>query len=372
MEKVLLTLKMPHTSYVGGIATIINSYINKRELFEENGYYPEVFDYQSEKIDHFPVSKVSNVLYGIAQGKALSKKISHEISSGNDIIVHIHTSCRYLFYKDVLLAKHIKRKYGVKVILSIHVGHINTVFDGIPASFKTSSIQYINDYVDKVLFLSGIMMQQFIDAGVNKNKVETLFNFHDLPYEVNEGVVNTDVLTKKGLNLLFVGAIKREKGILELLEAVNSIGMQDIHLDVCGQLTDSSIESDFQRMVSENPEIELHGYVKGKEKQELYEKADVLILPSYHEGFPLVVLEALASGTAIISTKVGTTPEVLTNDNVDWVNIGDVESLKNAIEDLYYNREKLIKMQITNRNIGEQYSSAAHIYKLCEIYEKCN
>lgn len=369
MKKVLFTLKMPHTSYVGGIATIINSYMDKKDLFEKHGYYPEVFDYQNARIDQFPISKISNFLYGIAQKKAISRKIENEINNGNEVVIHIHTSCRFLFYKDILLAKYIKKRYGIEVILSIHVGHINTVFDGIPANFKKNSILYINEYIDKVLFLSEVMMKQFIEAGVNCNKVETLLNFHDLPCGSDNFDKTIDRTRSSELNLLFVGAIKREKGIMELVKALDNICEMDIHLDICGQLTDSSIKEEFNKLVSKHPEIVLHGYVKGKEKLELYNNADVLVLPSYHEGFPLVVLEALASGIGIISTKVGTTPEVLTDENVNWIEIGDVESLRHSILELYDNRKRLDKMKSQNKEKGKQFSIVAHIDQLCSFYD---
>ena len=117
-------------------------------------------------------------------------------------------------------------------------------------------------------------------------------------------------------------------------------------------------------------QIHLHGYVKGEEKNALFKNSDVLVLPSYHEGFPLVILEAMATGNAIISTSVGTTPEVFDDKNVIWSKVEDVESLKEAIKKLANDDELLKKMKLLNFSEGKKYSKQLHIKKLCDIYDE--
>ena len=63
MKKVLFTLKMPHESYVGGIATVINGYLGSEAEFVNQGYFVDIFDYVNTKIDNIKPSKVSNVIY---------------------------------------------------------------------------------------------------------------------------------------------------------------------------------------------------------------------------------------------------------------------------------------------------------------------
>lgn len=361
MKKVLFTLKMPHESYVGGIATVINGYLGSEAEFVNQGYFVDIFDYVNTKIDNIKPSKVSNVIYGIAQRKKLIKELK---SNHEDIIVHIHTSCRYLFFKDVLLARSIKKKYNIPVILSIHVGDISTVFDGIPAKLKKVSFEILNQYVDKTIFLSPNMIKQFVSAGLKKDKAELLLNFHDIPMEM--GMESHD-----DLRMLFVGAIKKEKGIMELLQAIHDLPELKLHLDICGVLTDNNIAADFSRYTNElRDQIHLHGYVKGEEKNALFKNSDVLVLPSYHEGFPLVILEAMATGNAIISTSVGTTPEVFDDENVIWSKVEDVESLKEAIKKLANDDELLKKMKLLNFSEGKKYSKQLHIKKLCDIYDE--
>jgi len=72
--------------------------------------------------------------------------------------------------------------------------------------------------------------------------------------------------------------------------------------------------------------------VGGKDKDALLASADVLVLPSYIEGLPVCILEAMAVGVPVVSTTVGGIPEALENGACGTlINPGDVEALADAI-----------------------------------------
>ena len=272
---------MPHGTYCGGVASMINSYISKEEFFINNAFLPKIFDYKEPLICKKVPSKISNILYGFFQRRAILKKLKKERNAQ----VHIHTSRQFLFLKDVWLAKEIKRKRKAPVFITVHVGAAETVFHRIGFAQK-QTIRWINRYVDKVVFLGDNIRKEFEQLGMLSYKGTTLGNFHNL----DKISVNEELPKNAKLNLLFVGAIHRDKGIIELLTALSRISKLDVHLDICGQLTDSYIKQEFENLVNKlGNKVTLHGYVSGKEKTALFERADVLILPSYHEGFPLSI-----------------------------------------------------------------------------------
>ena len=353
---------MPHGTYCGGVASMINSYISKSETFAQYGVETELFDYEAPNIVEKMPSKISNIIYGFLQRRAILKKLRKEKNSQ----VHIHTSCQFLFLKDIWLAKAIKRQRNVPVFITVHVGAAETVFHRIGFAQK-QTIRWINRYLDKVVFLGDNIREEFEQLGMLSYKGTTLGNFHNL-----EKISVDEELPKNAkLNLLFVGAIHRDKGIIELLTALSQLPNLDIHLDVCGQLTDSSIREDFEKLVRALGEkATLHGYVSGKEKTALFERADVLVLPSYHEGFPLVILEALASGTAIISTRVGATPEILNDENAYWVDIANSKQIEDGIIKMISDVTYLKNMQQANREKSKKFSIEEHIKTLCDIYKQ--
>ena len=168
----------------------------------------------------------------------------------------------------------------------------------------------------------------------------------------------------------FIGMINRDKGIIELLKAVEKIGNDfKVHLDVCGTVTDRSVEEEFNSLISRlSDKVTVHGYVDTGKKAELLCKADVLILPSYHEGFPLVIPEALSCGCAIIATPVGAIPEVLDGNNYVSVKVGSIDDIKTAILSLYNDSEKLNALKKNNLEKSKLFGIEEHIAKLCEIY----
>ena len=361
MKKVLLCSRMPHNnSYVGGVVSIIQSYLANKELFEKEGYQLEIFDYQPDEKWEKYSSKLKNIAYIFQQKKALSAKLKEE----RDLIINIHTSREFLFLKDILLAKMVKKKFNCPVVMTIHVGDINTVFNRIQ-KLQKYIISCINSYVDKVVFLSKKIEKQFIDAGLHRDKCEVLYNFHDMT-----PICNNHILKKTAkIHLIYVGAIHREKGILELLTALNNIKDIDFHLDLCGKLTDASIENEVNEFIEKLGEkVTLCGYVSGERKTALFNRADILLLPSYHEGMPLVILEGLSQGCALIATKVGATPEVLNSDNVIWTEIGNYRDIEAAIRKLYDSPSTLEKMQADNQALSSKYTLESNIAMLCKIF----
>lgn len=366
MRKVTFCLKMPHNAYIGGIAAIINSYISSASLFNEYGYEIDLFDQDGSRTDKIHFSPFQTALYGRNQYKTLCKRIEN----GEMDILHIHTSRSSLFLKDVLLIRKIYKKYHTDIFLSIHVGELSTVFRKIPKSWHKKIIDILNTCVRNVVFLSERMQREFIESGLDKDKASLLYNFSDLEIGVNE----VDLSGRRSdnvLRLIFVGMINPDKGILDLLEVINDIENADIHLDICGSVTEPTIKERFISLVEKaGNKVTLHGYVVGEEKANLYKKADALILPSYHEGMPLVIVEALTAGCAIISTPVGAIPEILTSENAEWIKAGDKESIKNAVMNLFNDKTRLNSMKALNLQLSTQYGKKYHIKKLCDIYSK--
>lgn len=361
MKKVLLVFTKTEGAYVGGVLSIINHYLANEKEFVSHGYGIEHYNYQPgrQKLFHKLPNKIKNVVYGLLQRGALSRRLRKEPAD----IVHIHTSREFLFLKDMIVAKHIARKNRAKVAMTIHVGAYETVFKRIRFAEKWC-MKALNRYVEKVVFLSDVMKKEFEEKGLDRSRTELIYNFHNLP-------IASDMVKEEGaLHLLFVGAIHREKGILELLRALESIDDPNVTLDVCGMLTDQSIREEFEALVARlGDRVKLNGYVSGEAKSAIFQRAHVLILPSYHEGFPLVILEGLAAGCALISTQVGSTPEVLSEENVKWVGIGSAEDIAQAIGQYRADPALLKATQAANLKLSDAFTLKANVGKTCRMFD---
>lgn len=346
-----------HGDYKGGVATMVDAYMKGVSEFSKNGCL----------LHHLNVaptistgnSKIDNTLYIYTQRRAIKKYLDENRMD----VIHIHTSREFLFLKDVYLAKMLRKKYRIPVVITIHVGSIETVFNRI-GLFKKECLKIINQYVEKVIFLSSKMRSDFIECGLDEHKAVVLYNFHNfIP------ACFTARKPDSVLQMLFVGAIHKEKGIMELLTAIHELPELNVHLNVCGKLTDNSIRDNVEQMrIALGDRVSFLGYVSGEDKTRLFYNSDLLVLPSYHEGLPLVIMEALGAGCAIMATAVGSIPEVLKTDNCFWVDIASVDSIKDQLRSL--TKEKLNAMKVKNKELGNSFTFNSHVDSLCILYNR--
>lgn len=343
-------------SSIGGVSIMIESYMDGVTEFAENDCRLELLNVPASV--KTGKSAIDNLAYIFIQRKAVCKYLKHHTYD----VVHIHTSREFLFLKDILLAKMIKQKFHIPVVMTIHVGAMETVFNRI-GWFKKHALSIMNKYIDKSIFLSKVMQDEFITTGLQSDRATILYNFHNL--------VAADIPARKDsktLQLLFVGMLNRDKGIIELLTALSEMPKLDYHLNVCGKLVDKSIEAELEDLKTKlGDKVSFLGYVVGEDKTKLFHNSDMLILPSYHEGLPIVIMEALAAGCAIMSTRVGAIPEVLSDENCYWIDKASVDSIKNTLSSIQ--KDQLEKQQKANLELGVEYSFSGHVKKLSGIYK---
>jgi len=134
--------------------------------------------------------------------------------------------------------------------------------------------------------------------------------------------------------VMFLGNLGARKGVADLLQALARPGFDRERLEVTiaggGDVEDYRAQA---RQLGVDGFVRLPGWCDQAQTAALLANADVLILPSYDEVLPLVILEALANGVAVICTEVGEIPSLLT-EGVDtlYVKPGDVEGIAAALQ----------------------------------------
>jgi glycosyltransferase involved in cell wall biosynthesis len=117
------------------------------------------------------------------------------------------------------------------------------------------------------------------------------------------------------VRLLFVGWLERDKGIFELLEAARLLlrSGRRFELDVAG---DGSAAAEAHATIARHElgaVVRLRSWLRDAELEEAFRAADVLVLPSWAEGLPNAMVEAMAARLAVVATRVGAIPEVVTD-----------------------------------------------------------
>ena len=137
--------------------------------------------------------------------------------------------------------------------------------------------------------------------------------------------------------ILFVGRVIQDKGIEELISAFQKI--KQIHtkknfiLDIVGPISSYYIEEMRNKYPQDFEKITFHGFIPfGDQLLGFYDKSDVYVLPSYHEGFPHTIWEAAARKLPIICTSVGGIPGLIDNSLVTFIEKKNVDSIINALD----------------------------------------
>ncbi|MEH7521623.1 glycosyltransferase, partial [Priestia megaterium] len=132
----------------------------------------------------------------------------------------------------------------------------------------------------------------------------------------------------------FLAVLIKRKGILDLIEASQKIITElesknkQVEFVIAG---DGELESTSKSLVEKlgvSKYFKFVGWVNNEQKQELLKESDLFVLPSYNEGLPLSILEAISYGIPVISTNVGSINEAVKNEENGYlINPGDKEKL---------------------------------------------
>jgi glycosyltransferase involved in cell wall biosynthesis len=150
----------------------------------------------------------------------------------------------------------------------------------------------------------------------------------------------TPVDDGEGKVIVFVGWVIPSKGIRELVLACSDIRDTEFRLDLIGPV-EEEFRKELQALAGARDDGEwltISGHVESEEALARMARGFAVVLPSYTEGFPNAVLEAMMLGKPVIATPVGAIPQMLSNRGAEpcgiCVPVGDVDALRIAIQSL--------------------------------------
>jgi glycosyltransferase involved in cell wall biosynthesis len=189
----------------------------------------------------------------------------------------------------------------------------------------------------------------------------------------------SDYALHSPVNLLFVGALFKRKGIHDLIRAVALLPREiEIKLNIVGDGPDKDYFFKLTKELKLQNKIIFSGFVpNGEQLFKLYDEADVFILPSYLEGFPRVVYEAFCRGVAVLVTAVGGVPYLLTDGTEAlFIEKGNIENIAEKIA-ILINNDELRQRLVSNSyqlimDILSENASSQHIKLLLENRESFN
>lgn len=278
-------------------------------------------------------------------------------------IIHIHSSFGGSFYRKlpfVLISHCFKRP----IVNHIHGADFEVFYRNTSAK-KKNLIRNIYGKCDIVVALSEEWEKKLQEV-VESKKIRVIENYSVLNPEAIEersGKKNTNTI-------LFLGFICDRKGCYDVPEIVEKVitEVPDVKFVLAGSGEIEKVKANCSDAVKEH--IEFPGWVRGSEKDCLLREADVFFLPSYNEGMPMSILDAMGYGLPIVSTTVGGITKIVHNGENGFVfEPGDKSGMSEAIVKILSDEVLMKKMGVSSVSIIEKgYSIEKHIENLENVY----
>lgn len=277
-------------------------------------------------------------------------------------ILHIHFSWRASFYRKSLFAI-LARIFRVKLFLHCHASRFDIFYSG-SSKIHRKFIDWILNSADIIIVVSEQWRKYFEGLSL-RVPIHILYNPVACP-------VDSPQRTNSEPVVLSLGRLGERKGTYDTLKAIPHV------LETCPNAEfwfggDGDIKQ-VETVLSKElwgKHVRLLGWVQGKEKEESLLQASIFILPSYNEGLPIAILEAMAYSLPVVSTPVGGITEAVVDGKTGFiVEPGDVKAIAQKITLLLSNSE--LRSQIGNngqRYMLEKFEVNVIIQQLFAIYD---
>jgi glycosyltransferase involved in cell wall biosynthesis len=309
----------PGEALVGGISTLVETILPALRQEVDLLYLPTVRQRLQKESGRI---SLRNFAAAVSQYARFLWSLHHF----RPHIIHVHTSQGIAWLKDtffVLMGK----LYGCCVVLHMHGGSFDLIYE--------KNTRLVRLYTNRVIRLSDAVIvlsaewERRLKHVIPNEQVHILRNC----VAVDNIAPHSFDPSTNGVMALFLGNVGLNKGVFDLLQSMSHVKLRGIPLRlwVAGG---EEREGDLFRARKRLEELRLEdtcqllGEVRGERKAKLLGEARLFVLPSYQEGLPMAILEAMAAGLPVIATSVGGIPEVVKDGyNGFLVAPGDIEAL---------------------------------------------
>lgn len=288
---------------LSNLLTVLNPLSEQIYLITGGNFSNHVKNVQVKKIK---VKESNDIVSKIIRNISIQIIISREIFKQKNVNLWIFFLDAHSFLLPVLTSKILSNKTIFLLAASIR---------------KSNNSQ--KKFLDKFLILSEYFNFKIANVIIvySKNIIKDweLGRYEDKIYIAHEHILNfNEFKLKKNYNtrnnlIGFVGRLSGEKGIIEFLNAISIILNENDDLDfiICG---DGNLKEEVNSYLDNNNlhnKVKLLGWVSHEDLPDILNDSKLLVLPSYSEGLPNVMLEAMACGTPVLATPVGSIPDIL-------------------------------------------------------------
>jgi len=251
-----------------------------------------------------------------------------------------------------LVALLVGKLYRKPIVLTIHGSDINVLNKKFLLKLMN---RFILSKVDNIIAVSPALKEKVIEMGILQEKLWYIPNGVD-PNEFCPALDNFSIPQK----MLWVGRISKEKGLHILIKAMKEI-LKEVPQAQLTLVGDGPERRNIEQMIKDyqlEEHIHLEGFRSHLEISRYFKISHIFVLPSIREGFPLVILEALASGLPCVASDVGGVKAVI-EDGVNGylVSPSDAKDFSLKVVELMSNPDLMKEMgENARKKIVDHYS----------------
>ena len=348
----------PHLGALSGVSAHVNSLLESA-LAEEFALVH--FQVGSEGRTEKRIGRLVRLLVSpLALGSAI---VRHSAA-----VVHLNTSLNLrAFWRDLAYLI-VAKLCGTRVLYQVHGGalpqeffaHSRVLTNVLRATLRLADVIVVLAQVELDAYRKFVPAQQIVAV---PNAIDCA------PYATCARPPDG-----QALRLVYIGRLVKEKGLYELLQGVRSARSQcaRLRLTIAGSGPEEGALKRFAEDLGIAREVAFIGPLFGADKIKLLGAADVFVLASYSEGLPYALLEGMAVGLPVVTTRVGAIPDVVV-DGVHGLLVPprDAAAIARAIARLAADRESLASMGAACRvRITGAYSIERLTEAFCRLYSE--
>jgi glycosyltransferase involved in cell wall biosynthesis len=284
----------------------------------------------------------------------------------NAPLVHVQTASHASFWRKAVICL-MARAAGRPYIVHVHGGGFARFYEHECGHFGRRLIRSTLAHAALVIALSEEWRGRLLKICPTA-RVEVLHNAVRIP-DSERAQPRAD----RNPTLLFLGHLLPEKGVYELVKACAQLAKRfpDLKL-VLGGVGQADAVRELASQLGVSERVELPGWLGPESKSAALAASTMFLLPSYHEGMPMALLEAMSWGMPVIATPVGGIPQIVTHEaNGLLIPPADVAALTTAIERLLLDPALRIRLGNAARTtIVSGFSLEDAMRKLDNIYSR--
>lgn len=225
-------------------------------------------------------------------------------------------------------------------VIHIHGSYLGKEYELLRGN-KKKLFHYLISKASAGIVLSKSLVEVFTGL-LPKSKVQVVENFVEEELTRSIPVKKTDKL-----RILFLSNLLSEKGIFELLEALELLQQRGVNFEakIAGSAEPNILAQVNLSLSRLHHKVQYVGTVRGIDKYQVLSEANILVLPTYYkmEGQPIALLEGMAAGNIIVTTRHAGIPDIVSNSNGFLLTPGSSQEIADCLEAIHCDLPNLVK-----------------------------